>query len=303
MAARRSDCSTLVGSPVLGPPRWTSTTTRGNLRHDGQAEHFGLQGQPGPGRDGEGALAGPGGPDRHAGRRNLVLGLMKKTSELQEDLTQVVGNGGGRGDGVHGRQVHTGGHTPHGDGLVPVHHHVGPVVSRGGHGETEVQVFDSPREARIQELHIPVGDGLLLLPEGVGDLGSSDLEIPVVDVTENAQDPHVLTPPGVVHDLETFLFHGNLDDPVVRTGEFLHGVDPLLLDVLVLVGLPHVLEEDHGVVFQGPEPVPGQENLFVQGHDDGGFVSPVCDGDRSDPDSVPARASRKSWGAAGLRPE
>ena len=29
MQPMRSDCSVLVGRPVAGPPRWTSTTTRG----------------------------------------------------------------------------------------------------------------------------------------------------------------------------------------------------------------------------------------------------------------------------------
>ena len=48
MACRRSACSVLVGSPVEGPPRWTSTMTSGSSRLMASPIVSDLRSRPGP---------------------------------------------------------------------------------------------------------------------------------------------------------------------------------------------------------------------------------------------------------------
>ncbi len=48
IASRRSDCSVLVGRPVDGPPRCTSTTTSGSSRLIARPSASDLRSRPGP---------------------------------------------------------------------------------------------------------------------------------------------------------------------------------------------------------------------------------------------------------------
>jgi hypothetical protein len=48
MIWRRSACSTLVGMPVLGPARWTSTTTSGSSTMSARPIASDLSAIPGP---------------------------------------------------------------------------------------------------------------------------------------------------------------------------------------------------------------------------------------------------------------
>ena len=48
IACSRSDCSVLVGSPVEGPPRWTSTMMRGSSRETARPMVSDLSATPGP---------------------------------------------------------------------------------------------------------------------------------------------------------------------------------------------------------------------------------------------------------------
>ncbi len=47
-ACQRSDCSLLVGRPVEGPPRWTSTTTQGTSAMEARPSISVMSDRPGP---------------------------------------------------------------------------------------------------------------------------------------------------------------------------------------------------------------------------------------------------------------
>ena len=89
MACRRSDCSLFVGSPVEGPPRRTSTTTRGSSRADGHPYRLGLEVDTGTARAGHTERPPEGGTDGGTDGGNLVLRLERPDPELLA-LRQLV---------------------------------------------------------------------------------------------------------------------------------------------------------------------------------------------------------------------
>ena len=106
IACSRSACSVFVGSPVLGPPRWTSTTTSGSSSETASPIVSLFRARPGPEvvRDGDGAAVR--GAEGHADGRDLVLGLQRRDAEALEPAegVQDVGGGGDRVRAEHERQ-------------------------------------------------------------------------------------------------------------------------------------------------------------------------------------------------------
>ena len=82
IASSRSACSVLVGRPVDGPPRCTSTRISGSSRLTARPERLRLQVDAGPARRGDAEVAGERGADRDADRGDLVLGLQRAHAEV-----------------------------------------------------------------------------------------------------------------------------------------------------------------------------------------------------------------------------
>ena len=99
IACSRSDCSVLVGSPVDGPPRWTSTMTSGSSSETREPDRLGLQRDAGAGGRGHADGAAERGAERRADAGDLVLGLDGRHAEALEPR-QGVQDVGGRGDRV-----------------------------------------------------------------------------------------------------------------------------------------------------------------------------------------------------------
>ncbi len=75
IAMSRSDCSVLVGSPVEGPPRCTSTMTSGSSRETASPMVSDFRATPGPGGRGHAESSAEGGAERRTDAGDLVLGL------------------------------------------------------------------------------------------------------------------------------------------------------------------------------------------------------------------------------------
>jgi hypothetical protein len=127
------------------------------------------------------------------------------------------------------------------------------------------------------------------------------IEVAAVDLGEQTEGEHVLPEPRILHDLETDLVHRDFDDPVVRGRELVHGRSPLVLDLLVVMVRPHVLEQNQRVVFQGAQTVAVKKHLLVEGHHEIGAVPPVGDRLAAHPDPDAARARRIARGRLYLR--
>ncbi len=82
MAWRRSACSVLVGRPVEGPPRCTSTMTRGSSRLMARPDRLGLEVEPGAAGGGDPERPAEGGAEGGADAGDLVLGLEGPDAEL-----------------------------------------------------------------------------------------------------------------------------------------------------------------------------------------------------------------------------
>ena len=82
IACSRSDCSVLVGRPVEGPPRWTSTTTSGSSRQTARPIVSALSARPGPRWSVTAERAAVGGAERGADAGDLVLGLEGPYAEV-----------------------------------------------------------------------------------------------------------------------------------------------------------------------------------------------------------------------------
>ena len=95
----RSACSVLVGIPVLGPARWTSTDDQRQLGHHAEADGLGLERDAGAGGGGDAQVAGEAGAQRRADAGDLVLGLEGGDAEALV-LAQLVQHVRGRGDRV-----------------------------------------------------------------------------------------------------------------------------------------------------------------------------------------------------------
>ena len=93
IASSRSACSVLVGRPVDGPPRCTSTISSGSSRLTARPIASDLRSTPGPARGGDAEVPGERSTDRDADRGDLVLGLQRAHAEVlvRGELVQDVG--------------------------------------------------------------------------------------------------------------------------------------------------------------------------------------------------------------------
>ena len=88
----RSACSVLVGSPVDGPPRCTSTIDQRQLQRDRQPDRLRLERDAGTGRGGHPEAAAVGRAERRGDPGDLVLGLEGADAEVlqRRQLVQDV---------------------------------------------------------------------------------------------------------------------------------------------------------------------------------------------------------------------
>ena len=128
----------------------------------------------------------------------------------------------------------------------------------------------------------------------MGDLILDPVDVAIVDPGEEPEREHVLSLAGIVDDLETLGLHRDGDEPVVFRSELLHRRGPLIANHLVRMILPHVLDQQHRIVRECAEMVPGEKNLLVERHDQIGVVAPVGDRLRSDANPVSASAVRRT---------
>ena len=82
MAGRRSDCSVLVGMPVDGPARITSTMIIGSSVMTARPIVSALRSRPGPAGPGHGEVPGEGRSEGHVGRGDLVFRLHGDGAEV-----------------------------------------------------------------------------------------------------------------------------------------------------------------------------------------------------------------------------
>ena len=102
IACSRSACSVLVGSPVEGPPRWTSMTSSGSSVITARPIVSDFSEMPGPEVVVTPSAPANDGADRGADAGDLVLGLEGGHAERLV-LAQLVEDVGGRGDRVGAR--------------------------------------------------------------------------------------------------------------------------------------------------------------------------------------------------------
>ena len=114
MACSRSACSVLVGRPVEGPPRWTSTMISGQLEVDGQADRLGLEVEARTAGRGDAERAAEGGAEGGADAGDLVLGLEGADAELLAPA-QLVQDVRGRRDRVAAQEQRQPGQAGGGD--------------------------------------------------------------------------------------------------------------------------------------------------------------------------------------------
>ena len=98
IAISRSACSVLVGIPVEGPARWTSTITIGSSSIAASPIVSAFRSMPGAAGRGDPEVAGEGGAERHVGGGDLVLGLDRADAEavVAGEVVQQLGGGGDR---------------------------------------------------------------------------------------------------------------------------------------------------------------------------------------------------------------
>ena len=96
IACSRSACSVLVGSPVDGPPRCTSTTSSGSSSATASPIVSLFSEMPGPGRGGDAQRAAERRAQRRADAGDLVLGLEGRDAErlVLAQLVQDVADAG-----------------------------------------------------------------------------------------------------------------------------------------------------------------------------------------------------------------
>ena len=122
IAWSRSDCSVLVGSPVEGPPRWTSITSSGSSVITASPIASVFSAMPGPEVVVTPRWPAKEAPMRGADAGDLVLGLEGGDAEALVP-GQFVQDVGGRGDRVGAQEerqpgLHRGGHQAIGQGHV-----------------------------------------------------------------------------------------------------------------------------------------------------------------------------------------
>ena len=107
IACSRSACSVLVGRPVEGPPRWTSTMTSGSSSETASPIVSDFRATPGAGRRGDADGAAEARAEGDADAGDLVLGLQRRDA-VPLERGEGVQDVGGRGDRVraeHERQA------------------------------------------------------------------------------------------------------------------------------------------------------------------------------------------------------
>ncbi len=93
-ACSRSACSVLVGSPVEGPPRWTSTMSSGSSSEIASPIVSALSARPGPEVVVSPMAPAERGTQRHADAGDLVFGLDGRHAEALEPSQRVQDVGG-----------------------------------------------------------------------------------------------------------------------------------------------------------------------------------------------------------------
>ena len=99
IACSRSACSVLVGRPVDGPPRWTSTIDQRQLERHRETDRLGLERHARPGRRGHAEHAAVRRPEGGTDAGDLVLGLERHHAEPLV-LAELVEDVRRRGDRV-----------------------------------------------------------------------------------------------------------------------------------------------------------------------------------------------------------
>ena len=105
----------------------------------------------------------------------------------------------------------------------------------------------------------------------------SDLDVAIVQLAKEAQNPHVLSAAGVGHDLEAFLLHGDLVDLKAEALEVGHRPGVILPHLLIIVGGPHAFQQDLGPFLVGTLFDPGIRGDLVKGHDNVRLVAGIAD--------------------------
>src|SRR3989338_8732200 len=109
IAKNRSDCSCLVGKPVEGPPRWTSTTTQGSSAINAMPSISLINARPGP----EVAVIAS---------ISQVLGLDQGAAAFGQMFGYINGDFCCRCDGIGGEKIQSGDQRAEADGVVARHH-------------------------------------------------------------------------------------------------------------------------------------------------------------------------------------
>jgi len=114
------DCSTFVGIPVEGPPRWNIANDQRHFGHDAPSEGFGLKGNSRAARPGHGDLPGITRAQSHRNRCDLIFALNERSpvfGKLAPQQFHDVDHGVNR---ITGPEPDTGGDEPISERFVAV---------------------------------------------------------------------------------------------------------------------------------------------------------------------------------------
>ena len=164
-----------------------------HLRHGGPADGLGLEGDARAGRTGHRNAPTPAATNGHRHGGDLVFALNEGSAVLGQLLAKQFHNIGPRSDRVAGTEADARGQQPIGDGLVPVHHHLGADLALGGvELVTLQQVFQRVIVAGVEAGVGVVEDRGVLAAKALGDelLQLGDVE--VIDFRQQAEYVDVL---------------------------------------------------------------------------------------------------------------
>ncbi len=217
-----------------------------HLRHDGEADHLGLQRHAGAGRNRAGRLAGVGRADREADGGDLVFGLVHEAAGQRIVVGQVVRRGRRRRDRIHRYQFDAGGHDAKPDRRVAVYddRRRQPRILGGGYLELVVEIVTRERVAGIEQIVIDLYDLVALAAEDLRDLVLRLVDVAVVDPAEHAQYEHVLALARVPDQLQALLLDRQFMHDETALVEVGQRFAILVANLLVRVLRPHVLEQD-----------------------------------------------------------
>jgi hypothetical protein len=213
---------------------------------------------------------------------------MHDAADFFEDVAQIMrGRGRGR-DRIHGADFHARGDHAQRQRRVAVHHYLRLAGSRGGNRVFQVEVFLGPVAPGVEQFDIGVDDLLVLLGEDEAHLIPRHPGVEGVDAAQHAQREHVLAAPRVGHIFHALRFHRDLIEPIPRGPDLLAHPRVFGGDGLVPVVAPHAFQQNDAARLDLARAHAAEQNLFIEGDHQIGFVTAIGDPMRGQADTIAA---------------